>query len=708
MAETGIRKPIYVWIVGLLWIFGFSVALFFTGFTAIGVIAKQESFQRKIVQADIILVRLNNQLGYGGFIHNFKNAVLRPDERDRYLDAFFANAMAIEALIADTQEQFPELIKEIKNLGDTLEAYEKNAAFLRTTDLRDPLEIDPIVRVNDDFAVEAMVNLLQQNRDQMTNVLADLEVRRFSLNLAALVSFLSVLVATTGLLVYARNRSRVYRAAVEENRRTSEMIEDVGGAIFKVGSDGEMELTNRKGRDMFGPLLERQKQPLVDRMLAAFPEIALDDPLLRAFLGKSVENEVNLYTFPDRSQRYLRIFSAPLTSQGQGGCVIEISDVTEKKVAETLEDQNRNVLVLGQVARSVVHDVRNVNATLRFTLERLKGQELGGSTPALIKNALNALTASDRLAKRLLDFATAGRDEIIVFEAADVLNTLRSLAQGIAQEEITISVLNAPDGARLTGSPNALLAALINLVVNARNALREAGIRGQIMVRLDKEDLHPGIPGWTFRITDNGPGFPQDVIEGSRSSAPTRSAEGYGLGLSIVHSVAVDMGGYVHLSNLEGGGAEVAVHLPALLPKPSALPTEAHHKAQVLLVDDSPMVTRLLERQFLALGIAPYVCNTSKAAMLALRTHAYDLVITDFDLGEEISGKDIVTTARLKQPDTPTIVFTKTPEWASDAFKDMNVEIFGKGNQTDALINRAKALLSLKDAPKQPEMSPTE
>ncbi|SCM67503.1 Signal transduction histidine kinase [Donghicola eburneus] len=699
-APTG-RKPTYVWGVGLLWISVFTCILFFTGFTALNILHRQQAFQQKIVQADIILVRLNNQLGYGGFIHNFKNAVLRPDEKDRYLDAFGQNALAIKALIEQTEQHFPDLTNEIKNLGETLNEYTENAEFLRQTELRQPLDIDPIVRVNDDFAVQALLNLLQSNRDQMTETLSQMESRKIVLSVGAAISFISAITATAGLLIYARNRSRIFRAAVEENRRTSEMIEDVGGAIFKLGSDGEVEVTNRKGRAMFGALIERQSVPLVDRMLETFPEIALDDPLLRAFLGRKVDSEISLYTFPDQSQRYLRIFSAPLSNQNQGGAVIEITDVTQNMVAEKLEDQNRNILVLGQVARSVVHDVRNVNATLRFTLERLKGQDLGGSTPALITNALSALSVSDKLAKRLLDFATAGRDEVTNFEASDVLTMLRSLSDGIAQDQILIDVRKAPAGARLTGSPNAVLAALINLVVNARNALVAAGQDGQITVHLDSEELHPSIPGWVFRVTDTGPGFPQEIIAGSRSSAPTRSAEGYGLGLSIVHSVAVDMGGYVQLSNRAGRGAEVSIHLPAHHSAEPLMQTAQtlHASARVLLVDDSMMVTRLLERQFAKIGIATHQSHSAKAALLSLQTHQYDLVITDYDLGEEQSGKDIAAATHELQPDVPVIVFTKTPEWATEAFAHLNVEIFGKGNQTETLISRAKSLLARSPEP---------
>lgn len=116
--------------------------------------------------------------------------------------------------------------------------------------------------------------------------------------------------------------------------------------------------------------------------------------------------------------------------------------------------------------------------------------------------------------------------------------------------------------------------------------------------------------------------------------------------------------------------------------------------ARVLLVDDSMMVTRLLERQFTKIGIATHQSHSAKAALLSLQTHQYDLVITDYDLGEEQSGKDIAAATHELQPDVPVIVFTKTPEWATEAFAHLNVEIFGKGNQTETLISRAKSLLA--------------
>ncbi len=101
----------------------------------------------------------------------------------------------------------------------------------------------------------------------------------------------------------------------------------------------------------------------------------------------------------------------------------------------------------------------------------------------------------------------------------------------------------ASDTACLSGNPDALLAALINLVVNARNALSKVPeVQGEIRVSVVPGETVIGHQGWKICLVDNGPGFPDAILAGAQ---PGRiKGEGYGLGLSIARSVVADMGGY--------------------------------------------------------------------------------------------------------------------------------------------------------------------
>ncbi len=422
-----------VWIAGALWILVSVVWLTVTSLQVRDILPQETALRQTLLTADEALIELNNQLGFGGFIHNFKNAVLRPAEKQSYLEAFRHDTLAIRHSSQLLLTYYPDLDDQVAALLSTVQEYEDKAEFLAQTQLTGPLEIDPLVRVSDDNAIEALLDIVHQSQVATIQHAAELDQRKARLyGLSALLLF-GIIVTALGLYAYALLIVQRNRANTEAIRLSAEMVEGMNAAILRLDTDGEIEASNKNARKIFGDILEPGSEPLITRLMHSFPSVRSEDPLFRAFLGMSVDNEVGLYTLPDGSQRYLRILGMPRSDdlEDRKG-VIEVSDVTEKVVADTLKEQNRNVLVLGQMARGIVHDVRNINATLRFTLKALAKR--GGSEDAqgLIENANAALSASDQLTTRLLDFATAGQEEMSTYPLSKVFDTLRSMSGGLS------------------------------------------------------------------------------------------------------------------------------------------------------------------------------------------------------------------------------------------------------------------------------------
>lgn len=680
-----------VWIAGAVWILVSVVWLTVNSLQVREILPQETALNQTLLTADEALIELSNQLGFGGFIHNFKNAVLRPAEKQRYLEAFQQNALAIRRSSQQLLTYYPDLGLQIGALLSTVQEYEEKAEFLAQTQLTGPLEIDPLVRVSDDNAIEALLDIVHQNQVATIQHAAELDRRKTRLyGLSALLLF-GIIVTALGLYAYALLIVQRNRANTEAIRLSAEMVEGMNSAILRLDTQGEIEASNKNARQLFGDVLEPGPEPLITRLTHSFSSVRSEDPLFRAFLGMHVDNEVRLYKLPDGSQCFLRILGMPRSDdlEDRSG-VIEVSDVTENVVAATLEEQNRNVLVLGQMARGIVHDVRNINATLRFTLKALAKRGGSGDAQGLIENANAALSASDQLTKRLLDFATAGREEMRTYPLSEVFNTLRSLAGGLSLGDTAIVIEPFPETACLSGNPDALLAALINLVINARNALSNLPeVKGEIRVSVVSGETSIGHQGWKICLTDNGPGFPDAILAGAQ---PGRiKGEGYGLGLSIARSVAADMGGYMELSNRPEGGARVVLELPAALADHAHDPdAEGDKSPPILVVDDSHTSAWLVTRELKALGYPTLIALTPQEGLTVIRGTALRAVISDLDLADTQNGYDVLAAAQAVDPDVPLMLLTRTPELATG---HPQVPVFGKGKDMKALLSHLQSEL---------------
>lgn len=134
-----------VWIAGALWILVSVVWLTVTSLQVRDILPQETALRQTLLTADEALIELNNQLGFGGFIHNFKNAVLRPAEKQSYLEAFQQNALAIRRSSQQLLTYYPDLGLQIGALLSTVQEYEDKAEFVAQTQLTGPLESDPLV-----------------------------------------------------------------------------------------------------------------------------------------------------------------------------------------------------------------------------------------------------------------------------------------------------------------------------------------------------------------------------------------------------------------------------------------------------------------------------------------------------------------------------------------------------------------------------------
>lgn len=297
--------------------------------------------------------------------------------------------------------------------------------------------------------------------------------------------------------------------------------------------------------------------------------------------GPPTETEV-LHTSGQRVPVELAVALLP---PGDGaGATVFVRDITPRRAAEARElqrqqrlDEARQALsraqkleAVGKLTGGVAHDFNNILHIISANVQLMLRAE-GPPSRKRLHNVLDAVERGSRLAGQLLAFARRQPLHPSVVDVAQLLERSDSLLQRAAGDDIVLERSAAPDLWPTLVDPNQLEHVLLNLVINARDAMEGAG---RIALRLANITIAPGAtplagepaPGDYVMITvaDNGHGMPPEVMEHAFEPFFTTKPEGKGtgLGLSMAHGFVRQSGGQIRLDSTPGAGTTVTIYLP--------------------------------------------------------------------------------------------------------------------------------------------------
>jgi CheY-like chemotaxis protein len=300
----------------------------------------------------------------------------------------------------------------------------------------------------------------------------------------------------------------------------------------------------------------------------------------------------------------------------------------------------------------------------------------------LLENAIHGAERGATLTQRMLAFA---RKQELKLEAVDLASLVRGML-GLLQRSVgpsyRIDLRAAPGLPLVTTDPNQLETALLNLVVNARDAMPEGGVI-TISTRPRRVDDAKGLlePGdyVGLVVTDTGEGMDEETL--AKATEPFFTTKGVGkgtgLGLSMVHGLAAQSGGRLTIESRKGQGAAVELWLPvsagASLPAESELsratPTDLRPLC-ILAVDDDSLVLMNTAALLEDLGHQVVCASSGEAALKALDDHPeLDLVITDQAM-PKMTGMQLREAIRTSRPGLPVIIATGYAEMPATAGKE--------------------------------------
>jgi PAS domain S-box-containing protein len=369
-------------------------------------------------------------------------------------------------------------------------------------------------------------------------------------------------------------------------------------------------------------------------------------------------------------KRYFEARAAPVDGllMGRPAVVLLAREVTQHRLTEERLRQAQKMEALGQLTGGVAHDFNNLLAIIQGNLELLAEALDRPELQDLVQRALGAVERGTALISQLLAF---GRRQPLHAKPAN-LNTLvagmSDLLRRTLGETIRLDIVLAEDLAMTVIDPSQFETALLNLVLNARDAMPDGGRltleTATVWLDQDYAALHRPInPGRyvLLAVRDTGIGMSPEVLEHVMEPFFTtkEAGKGSGLGLSMVYGLVNQMEGTMHLHSEEGQGTTVNIYLPAsktdtdAAPEPDAgeTPQQPGQGQLVLVVEDEALVRQLAVNMLQSLGYRTLEADTAAAALQVLEaTPSVAALFTDVVLPGGESGVDLARAAQRRRP----------------------------------------------------------
>jgi PAS domain S-box-containing protein len=362
-----------------------------------------------------------------------------------------------------------------------------------------------------------------------------------------------------------------------------------------------------------------------------------------------------------------------------------VLDVTERRRLEDLLAQSQRMESIGRLAGGVAHDFNNLLATVM--LNASIGRRKAAGNPSL-ENALaeieSAAARAGELTRQLLAFARRQPVAPRVFAPGEVARGLAVLLERLVSKEIRLQIKAAPDLWRVKADPTQFEQVLINLVVNARDAMPGGGTVDVSLRNVELENAycaqHPDArPGGhvLLEVADTGAGMSPEVLahvfEPFFTTKP--AGEGTGLGLATVYGIVAQAGGHVTVESQEGKGSRFRVYLPRTtdgLTEPMlARPARgAAGLETVLLAEDDDAVRKATSQVLESLGYNVIAAQSGTEALALIDKAPVPLAILVTDVVMQgMDGVQLAREVRARRPDTRVLLISgyAPPEAASAA-----------------------------------------
>jgi PAS domain S-box-containing protein len=478
-----------------------------------------------------------------------------------------------------------------------------------------------------------------------------------------------------GVVVNARDvseRKRAEWALRESEQRYRTLFDSAGDLVCMMGADGAFLYANRAWQRALGYGEGELSSLRLRDLVHAEHRAAFDAAFGRVLAGERLTHLETLFVTRDGAA--LTVEGSANCSVDEGGRVVRaiFRDVTERKRVEEQFRRAERMQAAGRLAGGVAHEVNNMmTGVIGFSSILLRSLEQGDPRRADIEQILRAGSRAADITRQLLAFTRQQFQQVEIFDVNEAILKSDRMLRRSAGDDHELVIRLAPGGCFVRADGGQLEQVLVNLVLNARDAIAGAG-RISIetaSVVLDRAyaqrhavvSVPPG-PYVMIAVSDTGCGMTREVqariFEPFFTTKPV--GHGTGLGLSTVYGIVKQSGGFVWAYSEPGEGTVFKVYLPlvaetaparedhdASAPRPSGAET-------ILVVEDEDVVRVLTGRALAEQGYRVVESRNANEALRYLRDHAgdVDLVLCDVVM-PGMSGRELGTRLATLAPELP-------------------------------------------------------
>jgi PAS domain S-box-containing protein len=531
------------------------------------------------------------------------------------------------------------------------------------------------------------------------------------------IALLASIVAGALAIVFYRRASlqeetirRTLAREVSLKARLDDLFERSSEILIVHDRRGKISTINRSGEHATGYL--REEMRMLDPAWI-FSADYLDT--ISSMIAEGVDSTPRTFRsefIPRKGNRVpVEVHARVLTGDGQVIGVTSIAkDLSERDRFENELRQAQKMEAVGRLATGIAHDFNNLITVLLGYSDELIEEAPQGT--ALHSAAVEVRRAADRasaLTQQLLAFSRRQTSVAHTVDLNEVVAHMEDLVRRLIGPEIRLEFSLQPDVLKISADGQQIGQVIMNLVVNARDAMPNGGTltieTANVTLGAEHIDVIPG-PHVALSISDTGLGMSKEVQE--RLFEPfftTKDAgQGTGLGLSMVQAIVRQSGGHVTVESHPGKGTTFHVYFPqqteapvaAVAPVPPAAPSSVKGEGVILLAEDDRSVRRLVVSELMRRGFTVIEAEDGVAALETFKrdNDRIDVLVTDVVM-PRMNGADLAKQCEKIRPGLKILFISGHPERAGAGLDPTGVtNLLMKPFTADTLAARIKEMMT--------------
>ncbi len=444
-------------------------------------------------------------------------------------------------------------------------------------------------------------------------------------------------------------------------------IDDDGATTDRAAASGQVEqllstlplglaLVDRDGRfifanDAFARVIDTVPEnlpPYPSDLVISEDKAAVSESIRRYAGGQSMSGDIAV-RLKDRPGEVIALSMAGIRGLGEAAVLIGLKDNSEETKLKRQVAQATKMQAVGQLAGGVAHDFNNIlTAIIGYCDLMMLRHQPGDSDYDDIQQIKSNSNRAARLTGQLLAFSRQQTLRPQILQLPDVVAEVSSMLKTLLGEKIRLEVNHGRGAGTVRADPGQLEQVIVNLGVNARDAMAGGGVLhietrpvSQADIRAMQSDILPIAEYVKLSIIDSGSGISKDHLGKIFEPFFTTKevGKGTGLGLSTVYGIVKQSGGFIFADSVIGQGTRFDIYLPVHAGKPDAEPQSLRKpekprdlwgSGRILIVEDEDMVRAVAERALVRQGyVVETACDGEEGVSLFAEGKRYDLIISD-------------------------------------------------------------------------------